>query len=129
MNTSPGALESLRREAKRIAPDRIQLNTVVRPPAEEYALRVPDEEMERIRDFFKDAEIIAPFHKLHVAEIQRITDEVLALLSRRPCTLEDISNGLGIHRNEALKHLQQLLEQNLLRQILRDGVLYYQAYK
>jgi len=128
INTSAPALDRIKKCAERIVADKLQLNTVIRPPAEGWAERVPDAEMARICDFFENAEVITPYGR-HPAEPeqQRVTEEVLALLRRRPCTLEDISKGLGIHRNEAVKHLQKLLEENLLHQVLRDGVLYYQV--
>jgi wyosine [tRNA(Phe)-imidazoG37] synthetase (radical SAM superfamily) len=127
INTSATSLDSIKRYAEQIGPNKIQLNTVIRPPAEEWATRVPDAEMERIREFFGNAEVIAPYQKHSLTpEKQGVADEVLALLRRRPCTLEDIANGLGMHRNEVLKHLQQLQNQNLLRQVFRNGVLYYQ---
>ena len=49
--------------------------------------------------------MIAPLDaaQLMMAERQRTEAEVLELLRRRPCTLEDVAAGLGMHRNEALK--------------------------
>src|SRR5665811_679253 len=36
-------------------------------------------------------------------------EDILALLSRRPCTVADIAAGLGIHHGEALKAATQLV--------------------
>ena len=33
---------------------------------------------------------------------------MLTLLKRRPCSVEDIAEGLGIHRNEVVKYLEEL---------------------
>ncbi|HNT36310.1 MAG TPA: winged helix-turn-helix domain-containing protein, partial [bacterium] len=51
--------------------------------------------------------------------------EILTLLSRRPCTVDDLADGLQIHRNEALKCVQQLLQGNLIEEIRRDNATYY----
>jgi wyosine [tRNA(Phe)-imidazoG37] synthetase (radical SAM superfamily) len=62
VNDGPGHLRKLKAAAALIRPDRIQLNTVVRPPAERRARPLGPEELERIRDFFGEgAEIIADF--------------------------------------------------------------------
>jgi wyosine [tRNA(Phe)-imidazoG37] synthetase (radical SAM superfamily) len=128
INTTREALDHIREQAERIRPDRIQLNTVVRPPAEEWAAPVPDEDMKRICGYFGNAEVIIPYHKHERPdEMGQTPEDILALLRRRPCTLDDICNGLGIHRNEALKYLQILHERDLLRQVMRDGALYYYA--
>jgi wyosine [tRNA(Phe)-imidazoG37] synthetase (radical SAM superfamily) len=129
-NTTPMALQRIRQRLDAMSPDKIQLNTAVRPPAEEYALRVPDAEMVRARDFFGEkAEVIAPYERAsnNARDRKALSDEILTLLCRRPCTLADVSGGLGVHRNEALKHLEILKEQNLAQEIRRDGLTYYQA--
>ncbi|GAB4335566.1 MAG: radical SAM protein [Candidatus Abyssubacteria bacterium] len=128
-NTTPMALQRIRQHLDAMSPDKIQLNTAVRPPAEEYALRVSDSELMRIRQFFGDkAEIIAPYEGTPDTQKKKaLHDEILTLLRRRPCTLDDVSNGLGVHRNEALKHLERLKEQDLVREIRRDGLIYFQA--
>lgn len=128
VNTTPPALARIKRIAESIAPDRIQLNTAVRPPAEGWAKKVPDPEMNRIRDFFGSAEVIAPYRKHSTIPGQeRTAEEILVLLRRRPCTLRDIANGLRIHPNAAVKLLHSLSERELLCQAVRDGLLYYQV--
>jgi len=112
-----------------IRPDRIQLNTVVRPAAEDFALPVRQEEISRIRDLLGErAEVIVPYEKLlstHQGEVA--AEQVMAMLQRRPCTLDDIASGLGIHRNEAIKHVTKLEQANTVREIRRDGRRYYQV--
>jgi wyosine [tRNA(Phe)-imidazoG37] synthetase (radical SAM superfamily) len=47
INDSPEELERIRQLTERIKPDRIQLNTVMRPPAESFVERLDDYEMQR----------------------------------------------------------------------------------
>ena len=110
-----------------IRPDKIQLNTVVRPAAEDFAHPVSRGQIAEIRDLFGErAEVIIPYEKVHsTQEGEVVADKLMAVLQRRPCTLEDIASGLGIHRNEAIKHLTKLEEENSVRQVRRDGRLYY----
>jgi wyosine [tRNA(Phe)-imidazoG37] synthetase (radical SAM superfamily) len=115
--------------AGRIAPDRIQLNTVTRPPAEDYAAPVDRLLLEELSELFTPrAEVIADFRALHSdAEFSATRDTVLDLLRRRPCTLDDIAGGLGIHRNEAAKYVEDLLGRELIDRVLLKGRTCFRA--
>jgi len=129
INTSDGDLREIRDLVGEIGPDRVQLNTAVRPPAEGYVREVPPEEMERIRELIgHGAEVIAAYRSVassrsHAAE----RDEILAMLLRRPCTLEDISEALGLHRNQVSKHLAYLKESGAIGEVRQGGKTYFVA--
>jgi wyosine [tRNA(Phe)-imidazoG37] synthetase (radical SAM superfamily) len=99
--------------ARRIAPTRVQLNTVSRPPAEEFAFPLSRDQMLALKGFFPGrVDIISENERrgLHAPGRSNTDDEdILALLSRRPCTSADVASGLGIHLTEALKHLDRLI--------------------
>ena len=111
--------------------NKIHLNTVVRPPAEEFALSITREEMINIANLFDErVEIIADFdriveHKIH-ANSEFIKDQIMSLLKRRPCTVDDIATSLGIHINEAIKYVNHLIENGLIRQLRSDNKWYYE---
>ena len=113
----------------RINPDEIHLNTVARPTTEEYAWRVPDDQMLKIKESFGErAKVISPFKHEELSTSQAVKeDDVLALLARRPCTLEDIASGLGIHRNEASKYLSALLSEGRVVETRQNRMPYYSA--
>jgi len=121
--------EKLASCAGRIRPDLVQLNTVTRPPAEDFAIGVGRDRMEEIASLFTTpAEGIADFRDVHgSAEFSATRDTVLDLLSRRPCTLEDIAGGLGIHRNEAAKYVEELLGNKLIEQVRQKGKTCFRA--
>jgi len=111
----------------RINPERIQLNTAVRPPAEDFVRTVSKERMEEIAEFFgPHCDVIADYSKVHdLGEFHSTRNDVFELLKRRPCSIDDISDGLDLHRNEAIKYVQELLDQNLIRMKKRgDKTLY-----
>lgn len=111
----------------RINPERIQLNTVVRTPAEDFVRIVSKEKMEEIAEFFgPHCEVVADYSKVHdLGEFHSTRDDVSELLRRRPCSIDDISRGLDLHRNEAIKYVQELLDQDLIRMEKRgDKTLY-----
>lgn len=123
----PAYVEKLDSYVQKIKPDRIQLNTVTRPPSEDFAFRVPQDKMHKLAAMFGgNAEVIADFSHLHYQKTFSFTrQEVSSLLRRRPCSLDDISMGLGIHRNEAVKHLEELLKKGIVTTEVRNGKLFY----
>lgn len=113
----------------RVRPDRVQLNTVDRPPAEDYAVAVPHRHLCELAALFDPvAEVIADFRGVHAEEEFVATRQaVLELLQRRPCSADDIARGLGIHRNEAAKHVQELLAQGLVERVSSAQGTYLRA--
>lgn len=114
---------------ERIKPDLVQLNTVTRPPAEDFASAVPLERMQEIAQMLTPhAEVVASFHGQHdKAEFAAGLEDILNLLRRRPCTIADIAAGLDMHRNEVVKYVQELLTQGQLVRQSSGGTTYYTA--
>jgi wyosine [tRNA(Phe)-imidazoG37] synthetase (radical SAM superfamily) len=113
--------------AARIAPDRIQLNTAVRPPAESSVGAVADRPLQELAGLFTPrAEVIAASVP---AEGDRVaaTADVLELVSRRPCTVADIAAGLGIHHGEALKAATTLVNEGAAELHTHRGRSFYAA--
>jgi wyosine [tRNA(Phe)-imidazoG37] synthetase (radical SAM superfamily) len=99
--------------AKQIGPARVQLNTVSRPPAEEFAIPLPTVRMLDLKRLFPgQVDLIGEteIHGVSIPVFQDVRDEdILDLLCRRPCTTFDLATGLGIPESEALKHLDALI--------------------
>lgn len=126
--TRAGA-ESIAAHARTIGADRVQLNTVLRPPRDRSARRVAKERMLGLAQMFEGAvEVIADYENVHDQSDYAVSrNEVLALLERRPCTVDDVSAGLSIHRNEAIKHLQHLTEENTVSMRTEGDLTFYVA--
>ncbi len=112
-----------------IRPQRVQLNTVSRPPAEQYAVGVPRERMEALAASCPvAAEVIADYRNVHGRqEFSAGRVEVLELLRRRPCSLSDIADGLGMHRNEVVKYVEDLVQQGELTATSVGGQSFYKV--
>ena len=123
----PAEIEKMAAIVRQIKPDRVQLNTVTRPPAEDFAAPVSKEKMERFTAIFGDgAEVIADYRGTHQKdEFIARREDIVTLLRRRPCTIQDISEGLGLHRNEVVKYIQELSENGVIESELRVSRLYY----
>jgi len=113
--------------AERIGPDRIQVNTVVRPPAEIYATPIPFDRLSQLaRMLTPEAEVITGFRQERHGEIASgDTQAILALLNRRPCTCEDVAAGLGVHVTEALKRLEALTAAGKVSTVAASGRNFY----
>ena len=122
-------VRKIARHVARIGPDLVQLNTVSRPPAESYATGVSLGCLERLAELFTPtAEIIADIPEGADTEEHRGSmEDILHLLQRRPCTVRDIAYGLGIHRNEVVKHLGDLERRGLVGEEKIHGFTYFCA--
>jgi len=112
-----------------ICPDKVQVNTVTRPPAEGFAEPVPQKQLQTITDkLYEKAEVIADYSNVHKQqEFSARREDVLILLQRRPCSVEDIATGLGLHRNEAVKYVEELSSSGRIEAKPHNQQLYYKA--
>jgi wyosine [tRNA(Phe)-imidazoG37] synthetase (radical SAM superfamily) len=115
--------------AKRVGAARVQLNTASRPPAEDYAFALSAEEMLTLKSLFPGfVEIICERERDGAepsAAASAADDDILALLSRRPCTPVGVATGLGIHVTEAVKLLDGLLKTGKVATVLVEGRVFY----
>jgi wyosine [tRNA(Phe)-imidazoG37] synthetase (radical SAM superfamily) len=110
INTGEEEIEKIRAAILLIGPDKVQLNTVVRPAADKSVVRVePDRLLSIARRLDPNAKVIADFSGTeHTSHIEANAKYILELLRRRPCSVKDICHGLGLSQNEVLKHLSHL---------------------
>jgi len=114
---------------RRINPDRVQINTVVRPPAEEFAHPVSPEDLEKYKTLFgPNTEVIAKFQRTarSTAGTPRIED-VYETIARRPCTIDDIATGLGIPPDHALACVERLQDDDRVETEKRGTALFYKV--
>lgn len=131
LTDTPESVQTIVSIVERIAPARVQLNTVCRPPAERSAMSITLEQMLALKALFPcRADIIGASQLRHLVE-NRLTpiddDVVIALIGRRPCSTKDVADGLGVHLNEALKYLNRLTTMGRAQTIRSNGKLFYVA--
>jgi len=132
VNDSEEDIDALVAAVERIRPDRVQLNTVVRPPAESWARPIPEARLKELAGRFKGnrVEIIADYSgraAVRPAQPQKL--EILEMLKRRPCTQTDICEATGLDGDDVQRLLSELAEASLIRETMHDGRKYYQAGK
>ena len=127
----PSEVKKMATLARHIAPARVQLNTVSRPPAEGFALPLPPDRMLSMKALFTGAaEVIseaAPGDTRAAGAFNASDEDVLSLLSRRPCTSTDVAKGLKINVTEALKQLELLRAAGRVTAVASGGRTFYTA--
>jgi wyosine [tRNA(Phe)-imidazoG37] synthetase (radical SAM superfamily) len=115
---------------RRIRPDKVQLNTAVRPPAEGFALAAPAERLAELAGLFDPpVEIIAEHKQGKARSPERPSPQaVLTMLRRRPCTIEDVALGLAVRHAGAAEVLADLESQGHVRHCRRGSGIFYQPH-
>lgn len=128
VNDSKEELLRMKKAVDRIQPDRIHLNTVVRPPSEKWAAPLSQKEMEEIQVYFGEkASIITEFDR-HPSSIsgRDIKEEILEILKRRPLSSSDLSKGIGIPQDELKKHIDPLVREGKIQIRIFGSTVYYE---
>ena len=125
-NDSTEELSRIRNAISGIQPDRVYLNTVVRPPSEIYAKPLSSDEMMTVKNYFDNrCEVIAEFHGQKIGEAQNVEDAIVEMAKRRPVTIIDIANVLGISEDNAGQMIRGLREENRIEEKQYHGEKYY----
>ncbi|MBN1831148.1 MAG: radical SAM protein [Deltaproteobacteria bacterium] len=126
-NDSEKELDGLRRMIGQISPDKIQLNTVVRPPSDPRAIPLDIKRLEDIKSLFGEkAEIIAQTPLRNGRwEDETAYATILEMAKRRPVRARDVANACGISLEEAESLIKGLFVKGALRQQEHEGEVYY----
>jgi wyosine [tRNA(Phe)-imidazoG37] synthetase (radical SAM superfamily) len=96
LNDSEEELTSLKGLLREIAPDRVQLNTAVRPVADQSAQALTREEMEAVAAFLGEgAEVVAAAQAVSPERLAVEDHDILEMLARRPMTARQLGPGTG----------------------------------
>ncbi len=129
VNDSPEHLMKLRRLAYEIKPDRVHLNTVVRPPAEKDALPLTMDDLNQVKLLFgPEAEIAFSPIKTRQRKFHGNSQKaVLAVVENRPVTEEDLCRSLGIPTRDIKPVLEELVKQGLIKKVAFWGKTFYES--
>jgi wyosine [tRNA(Phe)-imidazoG37] synthetase (radical SAM superfamily) len=129
VNTDAQQIRQLKALIQRTRPDKVHLNTAVRPPADPDVQAVSAETLDAIaRQIGGNCEVIgAPPADGNDHRQKRGEADVLSVLKRRPCSVEDICTGLALDRAEVLKHVRHLQETGAISSERRGDITYFQV--
>ena len=130
LNDTAQELTALKLAIDKIAPDRVQLNTLDRPGTVTNIRAATQHELEHILEFWQleNAEIIAmaPKRKEILSYRRDVESTILETIARRPCTLADLTKILGLHANEINKYLDVLEADNKIKVVKQARGYFYQ---
>ncbi len=128
INDSPSEVAKMKEVLERINPNQIQLNTVYRPPAEDFASPLTEERLSEIKEVFGGkASVITPYRgNRSIGGKGEVEAHIIDALKRRPLTADDMSEILGLHPQEIIKHLKGLLNGKKVRHRLHGHKIFYE---
>ncbi len=134
VNDSDSELEAIAGRIRMIRPEKVQLNTAVRPGAEAGVKALSPDELDRARNFLASrcvpipVEVVAGFS----GRRDRAADRDLLVgihdyLKRRPATVEDLAAVFGVHRHQVIKYLGHLKDGCQVREVTTGGKRFFAA--
>ena len=138
INAPEGEVRRIAALSAAIGPDRVHLNTPVRPPAEDFVIPVGKDELERLaRLFSPPAEAVGssteaasaatdaagsrtevagePHPKAHAGSSSQQDDAIVAMLRRHPCSAAEIAAASRIPLATVRSTLKRLARRGLVR--------------
>ncbi len=129
VNASQRDAHQFNQWVREIQPEKVHVNTAVRPPAETFARQVSPEQMAGFCTILGDnAEPVASFRgSQRHEEAPNVEADLLNMLARRPCTLDDIASGLRVKKDEVLRWIEPLVKNQSIQMVKRGPEVYYQC--
>lgn len=132
-NTKEEEVLTLKEAIKKIKPDRVQLNTVDRPPVLDWAKAATAETLIQIKELldFPETDIISRQYspKQEKLIVENIEKSIKDLIFRRPCTIEDIIQSTGLHINLINKYLRDLENKKEIERNTQTNTIFYQKIR
>jgi wyosine [tRNA(Phe)-imidazoG37] synthetase (radical SAM superfamily) len=130
MNDTEQELTALKQAIDKIKPDQVQINTLDRPGPVSTLRAATRQELEHVIDFWEmeNAAIVAdaPEHKALFPYRKDTASAILGTIARRPCTLTDLSEILGLPTDEVKKYIDSLHTDKKIKIVKQKRGLFYQ---
>jgi wyosine [tRNA(Phe)-imidazoG37] synthetase (radical SAM superfamily) len=146
LNDGPEDIEALLAAIAPMRIDRIQLNTVLRPPPEATALPVSHDRLHAIATSMHNATGLpveypqsscsehgggsptSGRHPFRPSSPDTLREEIVNMVQRRPCSAADIDRVFQLGGPEQVKQLlEPLVQTRILHRSIHAGTCYYQA--
>ncbi len=126
INDSEEELCRLAQVVERIAPHKIQLNTVVRPPAVAGTSPLNHRELQEIAAFLPgEVEVVGGATEHSSGGVGALNETIVETVKRRPCTMEDLVKVTGHPPHEVKTAVKGLILSGRLRGREQGGEVFY----
>lgn len=128
-NTQDPQIKKIADAIKKIRPDKVHLNTAVRPTAEPGVEKLSPGKLESIaRRLGPDCEVIADFVSAGCCKAaDTINQTLLSILKRRPCSLNDFCSVTGLGAGEIMPCLETLERQGVIHRETKAGQTFFKV--
>jgi wyosine [tRNA(Phe)-imidazoG37] synthetase (radical SAM superfamily) len=128
INDQPEELTAIEGLLQEISPDKVQLNTAVRPVAHKSAEALTREEMEAVADFLGGgAEVVAAARRMSPERLEVKDRDLIDMLARRPMTPADLAQALGFPLAQVRQRLGRLSKSGLVRRDVHQDQDFYRS--
>jgi wyosine [tRNA(Phe)-imidazoG37] synthetase (radical SAM superfamily) len=125
VNDNPGELRGLAKAIESIGPDKVELNTVVRPPALPGTRGLTDAGMASAASFFSsfNTQTVGVFDESNAYDFgeEEIGLRILEAVERRPCTVAELAVSLGASSRTVEQESLKLQRLGKLRKLSFEG--------
>ncbi|MGQ9661702.1 MAG: radical SAM protein [Kiritimatiellia bacterium] len=128
VNDDETAVERIARIVREIRPDRVHLNTAVRPPAERSVRAITSEALRRLAEIFTPvAEVPKPVTALGPSVSAADESAIEPMVRRHPATAQEIALALGLAPEQVESLLRALCRGGRIRRRRKNGKIFYGA--
>jgi wyosine [tRNA(Phe)-imidazoG37] synthetase (radical SAM superfamily) len=117
-NDTPDELRKLASVVQKLNPDHVELNTVARPPAFPGVAGLTEEAMQAACSYFPPSRtrVIGSYRARSESQPEaHLEQRILELVERRPCTLLEMADSLGVSATDVQLALKSLMKSNALK--------------
>ncbi len=134
INTSEEEFYLLKERIGQIKPDRVQINTVFRPPAERFVKGADEGDIERFRKIVGDISEPVKYYSPEGSVIRHLKgklleDVVLKTIAIRPCTVSELSDSLSVGEERLNSIIQKLKEEGRIELFDFNGEIHIKRKK
>jgi wyosine [tRNA(Phe)-imidazoG37] synthetase (radical SAM superfamily) len=126
VNSQISNIRKIAKVVESINPDRIDLNTVVRPPAIDGVVASSEEHLQNLAQIFgSKAQVVASFNPSESGKTEISEEALLALIRRHPATATQLAEEYHVPLESIFQRLEKLVAQEQLTEETRNGEIYY----
>lgn len=127
INDSKEEIKALKKIIDKINPHKIQLNTIVRPPAVLWAKPVKMEKLNEIKDYLgNNAEVIVDFRQKSITLRDDVkANDILEVLIRRPMRFYDLEMIFTLDKHKLMSILDELSERKKIISKIHNNEVFY----
>ncbi len=119
INTDEKEFYLLKEKIDMIKPDRVQINSVFRPPAEGFARAVNEKTVLRFKEIVGEIAEPVKYYSSTGKTIKNFKNKlleeiVLKTITIRPCTIEELSNSLNVEKQKLKAITEKLKNQGMI---------------